>query len=153
MDERGNIRVLSFFLGEENYCIKVEEARGVVVPGSITKVPNTPEFIIGVMNLRGEIITLIDIRHFFNLTETQRIEDMKIIVTDVEGSPVGILVDRIGKAFEIGRDAIQPPLATLKGSLAEYTKGQIQLDKRVLVFLNLDKILDNAEINRLKKGE
>jgi len=153
MAKHGSIRVLSFSLGGENYCIKVEEAREVVNPGSITRVPNTPEFIIGVMNIHGEIITLIDIRHFFNLTEAQRVKDMKIIVTDVEGSPAGILVDGIGKAFDIDRDAIQPPLATLKGSLAEYTKGQIQLDKRVLIFLNLDKILDNAEINRLKKGE
>ena len=151
-EEAGNIvRVLSFSFGNENYCVYIKEAKEVLKFTQVTKVPNTPEFILGVINLRGEIIPLIDIRYFLGLEDSGRKQDARVLVTDVGGASVSILVDRIKGTLKIKEASIQPPLATLKGKVAEYTKGQIQLDKEILVFLDLEKILNCEEIKRLKK--
>jgi purine-binding chemotaxis protein CheW len=149
-EKKDTIRVLCFSLGTENYCIYVSEAKEIARPGRITRVPNTPGFITGVMNLRGEIIPLVDIRYFFGLEEPEKKETM-VIITDVTGSPMGILVDKISGTRDIDKPLIQPPLATVKGALAECTRGQIQVDNEILTLLNLEKIMRSKEIEILKR--
>ncbi len=144
------VRVLSFSLGEENYCIDIKSAKETVKLSRITRVPNAPKFIVGVINLRGEIISLVDIRYFFALKELQKKEDAKVIISDINGPLIGVLVDKIKNTLDIEQGHIQSPLATIKDSLAEYTKGQVQLDKKILIFLDLKKVLSCKEINRLK---
>ena len=144
------VRVLSFSLGEENYCIDIKSAKETIKFSRITRVPNAPKFIVGVINLRGEIIPLIDIGYFFALKELEKREDSKVIISDINGPLTGILVDKIKNTLDIEQDLIQSPLATIKDSLAEYTKGQVQLDKEILIFLDLKKVLSCEEINRLK---
>ena len=146
------VRVLSFRLGEENYAINIAEAKEVVKPGPITKVPNTPDFIVGVMNLRGEIISIIDLRYFFGLGGKQVGKETSIITTDLAGSLMGLMVHEIKEAIDIEEEKIQPPLGTLKGEIAEYTKGEIKLEQNILILLDLKKILSSQEIERVKKG-
>ena len=100
-EEKKTLRILSFSLDEENYCIDISDAKEVIKLNRITKVPNTPQFIAGVMNLRGEIISLIDIKHFFGLNGSKRIEDGRIIATDIKGPLIGILIDKINETIEI----------------------------------------------------
>jgi len=150
VEEKEKIRVVSFSLGGQYYCIDIKQAKEAVRLSRITKVPNTPEFIAGVMNLRGEIITLIDLRYFFGITGLKRAEGAKLIVTDAGGSSVGILVDTIEETLNVDCDLIEPPLVTLRGDLAVYTKGEIQLDGKILVLLDMEKILDCEEITRLQ---
>lgn len=149
--KKKTIRVLAFSLGGENYCVSVSQAKEVIELSDITRVPNTPEFIIGIINLRGEIVTILDIRYFFGLSNQERAKDVRILITDITGSYVGVLVDKIKDIIDIEEEAIQPPLATLKGKLADYTKGQVQLGKEILIFLDLAKVLNSEEINKLRK--
>ncbi|RKY41559.1 MAG: hypothetical protein DRP85_05815 [Candidatus Makaraimicrobium thalassicum] len=149
-EAKKTIRVLAFCLSGENYCIDIKDAREVVRFTSVAKVPNMPEFIVGVINFHGEIISLIDIRYFFGLVEPRGKEDVRIIVTDIKGSLMGILVDRVKGLIDIEEALIQPPLATIKGRLAEYTRGQIQLDREILMLLDLGKILGCEEMNALE---
>lgn len=146
------VRVLSFSLGEENYCIDIKSAKETVKLNRITRVPNTPKFILGVINLRGEIISLVDIGYFFALKELEKREDAKVIISDINGPLTGILVDKIKNTLDIEQNLIQSPLVTIKTDLAEYTKGQVQLDKEILIFLDLEKVLGCEEIIRFKKG-
>jgi purine-binding chemotaxis protein CheW len=150
---KNTLRVLGFRLGNERYCVDIKQARAVVKAGSITRVPNAPEFITGITNLRGEVISLIDIRYFFGLEAAVKPKDRLVLVTDVTGSPCGIIVDDIDEAIDIETSSIQPPLATLKGKAVEYTKGQVQLGQDILILLDLEKILRCDEIERLRKGE
>lgn len=147
------VRMLSFVLSGENYCIDMRDAKEVVRLNHVTRVPDTPEFIIGVMNLRGEIIPLIDVRCFFGLKESERTEDARVIVTDVKGDLMGILVDGIRETRDIAESSIQPPLLTVKNEITEYTKGQVQLEKDILVILDLKKVLGCDAIENLKGGE
>lgn len=147
-----SIRVLVFSLGKENYCIEIKQAKEVINLPQITRVPNVPEFITGIINLRGEIVALLDPHYFFGVAKNEKMQESKIIITDAAGFTVGLLVDEIDDALDIEESLIQPPLATLNEKLASYTKGNIQFGDRILIFLDLAKVLNNAEINNLKKG-
>ena len=140
------IRALSFRLGTEHYCINITDAKEVFKPVSITRIPNTPAFIVGVTNLHGAAIPLIDIRYFLGLEQKEGLAGTKVIVTDVGSNLVGVMVDDVDEALDIEEGSIQPPLATIKGKLAEFTKGQAQLGADIVVLLELKKILTGMEV-------
>ena len=150
-EAKPTVRVLSFRLGSEHYCMDIVDAKEVFRPISITRIPNTPPFIVGVTNLHGEIIPLVDIRYFLGLEKKEGLGATKAIVTDIKGSLIGIMIDDVDEALEIEEESIQPPLATIKGRLAEFTKGQIEMKEEILVLLELRKILNCEEIENLKK--
>jgi purine-binding chemotaxis protein CheW len=145
-------RILCFSLGEEYYGVDLRSVKEVIRLCSVTRVPNTPPFVSGVFNLRGEIISLLDLRHLLGLKTSEKKQDSRIVITDISGEPIGILVDRIESTLEIEETVIQPPLATLEGSAAGTIDGQVQWGSRILVLLNFEKILSCDEINRLKAG-
>ncbi|MDD5432523.1 MAG: chemotaxis protein CheW [Candidatus Omnitrophica bacterium] len=147
------IRVLSFCLSEENYCVDIRSAKEVAKINKITRVPNTPEFISGVINLRGEVVSLCDIRYFLGLSSGGKSKEIRGIITDVTGSNIGFIVDKIRGAMDIDVDLIQPPLATLSQKLALYTKGQVQIEGEIFIILDLERILNCEEVVRLAKGE
>lgn len=149
---KNKVRVLSFKLGSENYAVNITDAREVFRPASITKVPNMPSFIVGVTNWHGEVMPLIDIRYLLGLTPKEGLSGMKAIVTDMNTNPISIIVDEVGEAVDIEEESIQPPLATIKGSLAAFTKGQVRLGDEILVLLELKKIMSCTEIESLKRG-
>lgn len=142
---KDTLRVLSFSLNEENYCIKITEAKKVFTPGIVTCVPNAALFVKGVTNLHGTIIPLVDIRPFLGLTGGEVTQTSKVIVTEIEDGLIGIVVDKIFEAREIEKDSIQLPLATLRGKLLELTLGQVQSDSGIAAFLDLNKILGLEE--------
>ena len=151
-DKKNAIRVLTFCLGGENYCIDINHAKEVVRLPEITRVPNTPAFIVGIINLRGEVLSVLDIHYFFGLEKKGKPQDARLIVTDVVGDSLGIMVDRIKDAIDIDQLSIQPPLAILKGNLSAYTKGQIQLGGEIYILLDIYNILNCDEIKNLRKG-
>lgn len=156
LDARDNtkktVRVLAFRLGTEHYCIDIRDAREVFKPSSITKVPNAPGFVLGVTNLHGAIVPLVDVRYFLGLEQKEGLAGTKTITTEINGNHVGIVVDDVDEARDIEEELVQPPLATIKGRLAEFTKGQIELGRQILIIIDIKKILNCEEIENLKKG-
>lgn len=151
-EAKKTVRVLSFSLGTEHYCINITDAKEVFKPISITRIPNAPAFVIGVTNLHGVPMPLVDIRYFLGLGQKEGLAGTKVIVTDVGRNIVGVIVDDVDEALDIEEASIQPPLATIKGKLADFTKGQVQLGSEIVVLLELKKILNCEEIENLKKG-
>lgn len=151
--KKNTVRVLVFGLGGENYCADIKSIKSVVRVESVTRVPNMPEFVIGIMNLRGEIISVLDIRSIFALPQKKRTGSSRVIVTEAWGSQVGIIADDVKQAIDIEEDAIQPPLATISGKLASYTRGQVQAKDSIIIMLDLDRVMRSEEIERIKKGE
>jgi len=147
------IRVLSFRLGTEHYCIDITEAKEVFRPVSVTKVPNAPSFVIGVTNLHGMVVPLLDIKYFLGLEQKEGFGGTKVITTDVKGSLIGLVVDGVDEACDIEESSIQPPLATIKGRLADLTKGQVELNGKILILIDMKKILNCSEMENLNKGE
>lgn len=150
--KKDTLRVLAFSLDKENYCIDITQAREVFTPGSVTRVPNTASFVKGVTNLHGDIIPLVDIRFFLGLAGSDVTHNAKAIVAEIEGGFVGVVVDKIFAAREIEKSSIQPPLATLKGRVLDFTIGQIENENGIIALLDLKKILGSEEFISTNKG-
>ncbi len=142
---KDTLRVLSFSLDKENYCIEITQVKKIFTPGIVTRVPNAAPFVKGVTNLHGAIIPLIDIRPFLGLAAGEITQTSKVIVTETKDGWVGIVVDKIFEAQEIDKNSIQPPLATLQEKMLELTLGQVQSDSGITAFLDLKKILGLEE--------
>lgn len=153
LKSESSVRVLKFVLGGEGYCVLITQVKEVIRVPDTTRVPMTPSFVKGIMNLRGEIISVIDIREFFGLAEIKKASDARVVVTDVSGYTVGILVDAVKGTDDIEESAIQAPLATLKQELRAFTKGQIQWQGDIFTLLDMGKVLKCDEIERLRKGQ
>mgnify|MGYP003798230989 CR=1 FL=1 len=147
------VRVLVFSLGDESYCVDVREAREVTRMPETSRVPNVPSFVLGVTNFRGEILSVLDLHYFFGVPQKGKTKEARVIVSDASGGKIGLMVDGVNDTLEIEEERIQEPLATLRGRLAEFTKGQIPLGKGILIFLDFEKILECDEIRNLRKGE
>jgi purine-binding chemotaxis protein CheW len=150
-ETKPTVRVLSFCLGAERYCINITDAKEVFKPVLVTRIPGAPSFISGVTNFHGAVLPLVDIRYFFGLDQKEGLAAARVIVTDAGPDIIGIVVDGVGEALDIEEASIQPPLATIKGRLAEFTKGQAQSGGEILVLLDLKKILNCEEIENFKK--
>jgi len=146
------LRVLVFSLGKENYCIDVRQAKEVMRMPETTRVPNVPAFVLGAANLRGEIISILDMHYFFGLEPQGKPQDVRVIVTDLTGEAVGLRVDQIKDTLKIDESAVQAPLATLRGKLAAYTRGQVAQGEDILILLDLEEVLRSEEIQNLRKG-
>ena len=147
-------RLLSFSLGKDNYCVDIKEVNEVIILPNITQVPNTPSFVIGVINLRGDILPIIDICNFLNTTSNEEVDNQKALIVDVyEGAgKIGILVSDVKKTLDIDENDIQPTLLTIDGKISKHIKGQVQLDTGIQVLLSLQKLFESDEIKSLRQG-
>lgn len=117
------IELLEFILAQEHYALESQYVRDVYPLDQLTPVPCTPPFVLGIVNLRGEIMSLIDIKKFFDLPEKGLTDLNKVIVLESGSMRFGILADVIVGMHAIAAAEIQPSLPTLTGIRAEYLKG------------------------------
>jgi purine-binding chemotaxis protein CheW len=137
------VEVIEFRLAQERYAIEHAFVREVVSLKELMPLPCTPPFIAGIMNLRGQILPLIDIKKFFDLPEVGIVDLHLVIIVHAGDVEVGILADAISGVAAIPVDAIQPSLPTLTGIRAKYLKG---VTSDHLVILDVSKILDDPKI-------
>lgn len=149
--KKPTVRVLKFMLGQEYYCILITQVKEVIRIPEVTRIPLAPAFVKGAVNLRGAILSVLDIREFFGLGALEKPVEARIIVTDASGYTVGILADAVLGTDNIEEDLIQQPLATLRQELRNYTKGQIQWQDKILILLDLEKVLKSEEIENLRR--
>jgi purine-binding chemotaxis protein CheW len=137
------IDVVEFVLAHERYAIESHYVREVAPLENLTPLPCTPAFVLGIVNLRGEILSVIDIKKFFELPEQGLTDLNKIIVLQSEGMLFGILADAIAGVRRIPAAAIQPSLPTLTGIREEYLRG---VTPERLVVLDAERLLTDENI-------
>jgi len=142
-----------FELAGQEYGVNVQQVLSIERIPEITRVPRTPDFVVGVMNLRGEVLPVIDLRKRFKLEsfqekEVQR-EQQRIIVVKLEEITVGMVVDMVRDVLNISTDQIEPPPSLVGGIQAEYLDGMAKMGDRVMVLLNLEKTLSQKEMMEL----
>ena len=137
------VEVVEFLLAHERYAIESSYVREVYPLKDLTPLPCTPAFVLGIINVRGQILSIIDLKKFFDLPEKGLTDLNKVIVVHREGMAFGILADVILGVRRIAPQDIQPSLPTLTGIRAEYLRG---VTKDRLVFLNVEKILLDKNI-------
>lgn len=139
------LQLVSFKLGEEEFgvdILKVQEINRLV---DITKVPRAPSFVEGVINLRGKVIPIIDLRKRFGLDMKERDKDTRIVVVDIEGSIMGMIVDAVSEVLRLPASTIEPAPEIATSIDSEYIRGVAKLEDRLLIFLDLSKVFSQQE--------
>ena len=143
------LQLVGFNLGEEEFgvdILKVQEINRMV---EITKVPQSPDFVEGVINLRGEIIPVIDLRKRFGIPERDYDKQTRIIVAEIGESTIGFVVDAVSEVIRINSNTVEQPPQIVTGQQADYIQGVGKLDDRLLMLLDIDKVLTQSEISHL----
>ncbi|MCM3745989.1 chemotaxis protein CheW [Paenibacillus pasadenensis] len=148
------IKVIVFALGEEEYGIEVDKVKTVERIMPITRVPKTPPFVKGVVNLRGVVVPVIDLRGRFGLAEVETTDATRIIIVNSGELEVGFIVDQASDVTDINSDNIELPPEVVGGIQAKYLRGIAKTDGgRLLVMLNLSEVLNKAELVQLEQME
>ncbi len=137
------LHLLTFFLSKEEYGVPIEFVEEVHQLEELTPIPCTPDFVLGVINLRGNILSVIDIRGFFNLPAYKITADSKIIVINACGLRVGILADAVQQIKAVQFSQIDLPIATLKGIEQEYVRG---ITKDMLLVLDVEALMGDDRL-------
>ena len=138
-----SIEVVEFLLARERYAVESAYVREVFPLENLTPLPCTPAFVLGIVNLRGEIVSVIDLRKFFDLAQTGLPDLNKVIVLESRSMTFGILADVILGVHRIAIAKIQPSLPTLTGIREKYLKG---ITAERTVFLDAGKLLADEDI-------
>ncbi|WP_027414616.1 chemotaxis protein CheW [Aneurinibacillus terranovensis] len=146
-----DIKVIVFRLLEEEYGVEVHQVRSIERMETITRVPRSPEFVKGVINLRGVVTPIIDLRGRFGLEEAPYTESTRIIIVVAGGLEVGLIVDAANDVIDIPVNAIEPPPEVVGGIEAVYLRGVAKLESRLLILLNLDRVLNKEELQLVAK--
>lgn len=148
------IKVIVFALGQEEYGVEVEKVRTIERMLHMTRVPKTPPFVKGVINLRGVVVPVIDLRGRFGLPEQDYTDNTRIILVAVGEMEVGLIVDMANDVIDVDMDTIQDPPEIVGGIRAKYLRGVAMIgEERLLVLLNLQEVLNKAEIIQLEQFE
>ena len=134
------IQLVVFKLGLEEYGVSILQVQEIKRITQITRVPHTPEYIKGVINLRVSVLPVIDLKKRLNLPEQQSTEDARIIIVKVNEISVGMMVDAVSEVMTINEQNIDSPDVVAGSVAANYLSGVGKLDNRLLILLNLEKI-------------
>lgn len=143
MDES---KVIVFQLQNEEYCIPVHQVQGIERMEYITRVPGTHPFVKGVINLRGVVTPIIDLRKRLQLGESEYKDSTRIIIVSVEDIEVGLIVDSANDVLDLPMHKVELPPDTGEVN-EEYLQGVVKVDHRLLILLNLEKVLEQEKIN------
>lgn len=148
------MKVIVFKLGHEEYGIEVDKVQTIERMMPITRVPKTFSFVKGVINLRGVVIPVIDLRGRFGLPEAEPSDQTRIIIVAANEMEVGFIVDSANDVIDLNSDSIDSPPDVVGGVKAKYLHGVARLsDERLLVMLNLSEVLNRSEIIQLESLE
>ncbi len=146
----GTMQLVSFNLGKELYGIEITKVREIILITEITRIPETPHFLKGLIDLRSTVIPVIDLRARFGLPEAELTDESRIMVLQACGKTIGIVVDAVSEVLRVKHDQIAPPPPTVAGLGRDYLNGLVKLDNRLLILLEIDKIFAAEEIRELE---
>ncbi|ACY47677.1 chemotaxis protein CheW [Rhodothermus marinus] len=144
------LQLVSFLIENEEFGVDILNVQEIIRPVDITRVPNAPAFVEGVINLRGRIVPVVDLRKRFNLPRRERDKNSRIIVVELGDKIVGFMVDAVREVLRVDAGVIEPPPELAIGIDAHYITGVAKLDDRLLILLDLERILTDEEKHRLQ---
>jgi purine-binding chemotaxis protein CheW len=141
------IQLVSFMLADEEYGVEVLKVREIIRMPTITKMPNVPQHVEGIINLRGKVIPIISMRRRFNLMESENSSQTRIIIMDVVGNLTGFIVDAVSEVIRIHSSEIQPPPSmVLSGGVSqEFITGVFNHAERLLIIMDIDRMFSEHE--------
>ena len=149
IEETKVVQLIVFNLGDEEYGADIRQVREVIPRGDITAIPDSPEFIKGVTNVRGEITVVIDLKARFFLPTKKEVESGHIVITEQEKNLFGLMVDEVTEVLRIP-EAVKKPTPELVTKIDRvYIRGVITIEERLILLIDLAKVLSEEELAKL----
>lgn len=145
-----DIKAIIFQLKDEEYAISVQQVGSIERVQHITRVPQTATFVKGVINLRGVVTPIIDLRDRFGIETTEFTDSTRIIIVYINNMEVGLIVDAAYDVIDIPQDAIEPPPEVIGTVDVDYIDGVAKIDSRLLMLLNMERVLSKKEMKELQ---
>ncbi|HZP63666.1 MAG TPA: chemotaxis protein CheW [Terriglobales bacterium] len=143
-DQGDLLQLVSFHIGGEEFGLDILRVQEIIRVQALTRVPNSPDFVDGVINLRGKVIPVIGLRKRFGLEDLAHDKQTRIIVVEVRGTVLGFIVDSVSEVLRIPRNTVEPPPRLGKVE-REYVSGVGKLDNRLLILLDVDRLMTDAQ--------
>ncbi len=137
------LQLVSFNIGEEEFGVDILKVQEINRMLNVTRVPNAPEYVEGVINLRGKVIPVVDLRKRFGLPPKEHDKNTRIIVIELSGKTVGFVVDSVKEVLRIPKSVTEPPPALATNINSEYITAVGKLDDRLLTLLDMERVLSN----------
>ena len=142
-------RWVTFHLESETYGIAVTQVREVLRLTEIAPVPGAPEYVLGIINLRGNVVTVMDARKRFNLQPTDTTDSSRIVIIEVDGQEVGILVDSVAEVVDIPQSAVEAAPNVGSDDASRFIQGVTSLDGKLLILVDLNRLLSSEELQEI----
>lgn len=158
LSDKKNIEIVQlvvFKVADEEYGVEINDLKSIIKVPEITVIPNSPTFIKGIIDLRGKIITILDLKDRFNLhnisaDEQKDINEKRIVVAEINNNNFGLIVDKVEEILKAPKDSIKKTPEMLQSKIhADYLKGVSVMEERLILLLDLQKILSEKEINQV----
>ncbi len=138
---QGEMQLVVFDLASEFYGVDIGDVREIMRMQNVTRVPGTPTFMEGVINLRGKIVPVVDLRKRLELKVKAQTKESRIVVVDIGGKDVGVIVDGVTEVLRIPLASIEPPSQMVANSDSGYLRGIAKLKDKLVILLDLSKVL------------
>jgi purine-binding chemotaxis protein CheW len=138
-------QLVIFDLSEEAYGVDIGSVREIISMQEITRVPRTPEFVEGIIDLRGKVIPVVDLRKKFGLPVGEQDKNNRIVVVDIAGQDIGVVVDAVNEVLRVPSNSVEPPSSIITTTDSEYLLGIAKLEDRLIILLDLERLLSSIE--------
>ena len=146
-------QLVTFHLGEELYGVDIMDVKEIVRLQNVRVIPNAPYYVEGIINLRGEIIPIIDLHKRFKIQTINKPEDIEIeggfIILNIDGNKIGIIIDKVERVMTVKGEDVKDPPQMLSGIGSEYIEGVIREKNGYLIMLNIRKLFNANELQKI----
>lgn len=139
------LQLVTFNLGNEEYAVAILKVQEINRMKEITRVPNSPAYVEGVINLRGKVIPVVNLRDKFGLPSKENNEQTRIMIMDIQGITMGLVVDAVSEVLRIPSSTVEPTPPMASNISAEFIKGIAKVDDRLIILLDMDRLLGKTE--------
>lgn len=146
------LQLVTFRLGGEKFGVNILNVQEINKVVDITDVPNAPDFVQGIINLRGRVIPVIDLRKRFFMEAKENDQHTRIIVAETDDATVGFRVDAVDEVLRVSHESLQPPPEIVAGSNSAFFKAVVRLDDRMLMLIDLAGLFSHAESELLQEA-
>jgi purine-binding chemotaxis protein CheW len=143
---QGETQLVVFDLASEFYGVDIGDVREIIRMQNVTRVPGTPVYMEGVINLRGKVVPVVDLRRRLDLKVKPQTKESRIVVMDIGGKDVGVIVDGVTEVLRIPLSSVEPPSQMIANSDSAYLRGIAKLGDKLVILLDLDKVLANVAV-------
>ena len=146
--EQQIVQLIVFHLEDEEFGVPISEVREIIATGPVTPIPNSPKFIVGVINVRGEVPVVINLKERFSLRKKKEIESKHIVLTEQDKNLFGLLVDEVTEVLRVEENTITKAPELVTRIHEDYVKGVLTIDNRLILLLDLAKVLSEEDLER-----